>query len=454
MEKMNEKRVRILKEGTAGEGPVAFWMSRDQRAEDNWGLIFAKRQAEERGVALVVVFCLVDDFLGAALRHYDFMLKGLKETAADLLKKNIPFFLLRGQPGEAIPAFCEEHGVGTLVTDFDPLRIKRAWKKEVAERIAVPFYEVDAHNIVPCWLASVKEEYGAYTIRPKLHRQLGEFLEDFPRLKKHSIAWSGKVPAIDWNAVLAGLKVDRTVEAVDWLEPGMKAGKKMLARFIDEKLAEYNTARNDPTVDGLSNLSPYLHFGQISPQRVAWEIQNCKATLAVKEVFLDQLITWRELSDNFCFYNENYDNTGCFANWAKETLDRHRKDRRVPAYDFDTLEKAETHDELWNAAQLEMVRRGKMHGYMRMYWAKKILEWTASPEEAVRTAIYLNDKYEIDGRDPNGYANIAWSIGGVHDHGWRERPIFGKIRYMSYNGAKSKFDIEAYIGRYGHTTAE
>lgn len=172
---------------------------------------------------------------------------------------------------------------------------------------------------------------------------------------------------------------------------------------------------------------------------------KCNANDEAKRAFLEELIIRRELSDNFCFYNEDYDNFKGFPEWAKKTLQKHKNDKREYLYSAIEFERALTHDELWNAAQMEIVRKGKMHGYMRMYWAKKILEWSESPEKAMEIAIYLNDRYGLDGRDPNGYTGIAWSIGGVHDRAWNERKIFGKIRYMSHGGCKSKFDVEKYI---------
>ena len=200
--------------------------------------------------------------------------------------------------------------------------------------------------------------------------------------------------------------------------------------------------RNNPNLDGQSNLSPYLHFGQIAASRVALEVIK---SMKDAGAFLEELIVRRELSDNFCYYNQNYDNLQGFPAWARSTLEEHSRDRREYLYTVEELERGSTHDDLWNAAQLEMVQRGKMHGYMRMYWAKKILEWTESPAEALRAAIYLNDRYELDGRDPNGYVGAAWSIGGVHDRAWKERAIYGKVRYMSYNGSKRKFDVPGYI---------
>lgn len=452
---VDPKRVRVLAEGrgpgreagrTAGRttGPVVYWMSRDQRAADNWSLLYAQERALARHAPLTVVFCLASGFLGATLRQYDFMFRGLRETAAALAGKGIPFFLVRGDPGAAIPRFVRRHGAAELVTDFDPLKVKRAWKETVAERVAIRFTEVDARNIVPCWLASPKQEFGAYTIRPKIRGALPEFLVDFPALRKHPVRWKGPVPGIEWERAARSVRCDRAVAPVAGIRPGEKAAKAALVSFLGRKLASYDAARNDPSLDGQSGLSPYLHFGQLSAQRVALEARSA-ARSASREAFLEELVVRRELSDNFCLYNRRYDSVEGFPAWAKKTLDEHRKDRREYTYTAATLDRGRTHDDLWNAAQLEMVKAGKMHGYMRMYWAKKILEWSATPEAAMRTAISLNDRYELDGRDPNGYAGIAWSIGGVHDRAWFPRPVYGTIRYMSYNGCRSKFDVDAYI---------
>ena len=218
--------------------------------------------------------------------------------------------------------------------------------------------------------------------------------------------------------------------------------------FIAERLESYNTLRNDPTKNALSNLSPYLHFGQISAQRVVLEVEKAKSDPESKKAFLDEILVWKEIADNFCYYNPGYDRFESFPDWAKKSLNAHRHDRRTYIYTLEEFEAGKTHDPLWNASQMELLRTGKMHGYMRMYWAKKILEWSESPEKALEIAICLNDRYELDGRDPNGYAGIAWSIGGVHDRAWREREVIGKIRYMSYEGCKRKFDVKLYIAKY------
>ena len=444
---VNPKRIRLLKDGARTEGPVAYWMSRDQRVRDNWALLFAQELALLQRKPLMVLFCLVPGFLNATMRQYVFMLKGLEEVARSLGTKNIPFYLGAGTPGQAVPEVIHRYDISTLITDFDPLKIKRRWKDRVAERITIPFFEVDAHNIVPCWTASPKQDFAARTFRPKIGGNLYEFLEDFLPLKKHPHRFNGKIPAIPWQTIGKDFKSDRTVSKATWLKPGEKIAHSALRAFITKKLNSYNDERNDPTRDGQSNLSPYLHFGHIAAQRVALEVKKSSITGASRESYLEELIVRRELSDNFCFYNDKYDTIEGFPSWARKTLLEHASDERVFLYSLDQFENAETHDDLWNAAQMEMVKRGKMHGYMRMYWAKKILEWSKTPEEALHTVLYLNDRYELDGRDPNGYVGCAWSIGGVHDRAWFQRPIFGKIRYMSYNGCKSKFNVTAYINR-------
>jgi deoxyribodipyrimidine photo-lyase len=443
---INSKRVRVLRDGVPKGGPAALWMSRDQRVRDNWALLFAQNLAMKQHVPLCVIFCLAPDFLGATTRQYRFMLRGLREIEGSLVKKKIPFFLLTGHPERAIPKFVSDYKVSALVKDFDPLRIKKKWTSDVLRKIDIPAYEVDAHNIIPCWIASQKQEFGAYTLRPKISRLLPEFLDTYPRVAKHAVPWPGAFPQTDWDSSFLILRVEDIPDPA-WIEPGERAAHGQLSDFILRKLSSYPVQRNDPVADGQSNLSPYMHFGQISAQRIALEVSGAPVSKNAREAYLEELIIRRELADNFCFYNPYYDTVEGFPEWAKKTLHAHRKDRRNYLYTTDEFESALTHDDLWNAAQMELTITGKMHGYMRMYWAKKILEWTVSPEKAMETAIYLNDKYELDGRDPNGYAGIAWSIGGVHDRAWGERPVFGKIRYMSYQGCRSKFNVQKYIAQ-------
>jgi deoxyribodipyrimidine photo-lyase len=444
---INEKRIRLLQKGIETNGPVVYWMSRDQRVHDNWALLFAQQLAIEKKKSLVVVFNLVPDFLEATIRQYGFMLKGLQEVEKELSKYNIPFFLTRGKPEEELPKILKNINASILVSDFDALKIKRIWKRDVAKQISIPFYEVDTHNIVPCLHVSDKLEFAAYTLRPKIHKALIEFMDEFPKLKKIGKS-EISFDRIDWKIIQNSLKINLDVKEVDWIKPGETSALKSLENFLKNKFDKYNDLRNDPTKDGQSNLSPYLHFGQISAQRIALETERLNGNKESAKFFLEELIVRRELADNFCYFNKNYDSFDGFHDWAKTSLNEHRKDEREFVYTLKQFEQAKTHEDLWNAAQMEMATTGKMHGYMRMYWAKKILEWTKSPEDALKIAIYLNDKYELDGRDPNGYTGIAWSIGGIHDRPWFERPVYGKIRYMNRNGAEKKFDIKAYIGKY------
>ncbi len=444
---VNEKRIRLLQKGAECKGPIIYWMSRDQRVHDNWALLYAQQLALEKKLPLAVVFNLLPNFLEATIRQYGFMLKGLEELQGELSRYNIPFFLLNGKPEEEIPKFIKKTNASVLVSDFDPLRIKRIWRRDVAKKIQIPFYEVDAHNIVPCLSVSDKLEFAAFTIRPKINKSLIEFMDEFPpltKLKKSELS-SDK---IDWEKINKSLKIDFSVNEVDWIKPGETAAHECLNNFLKDKFKNYHQLRNDPTKDGQSNLSPYLHFGQISAQRVALETQRFNGSKESEKSFLEELIIRRELSDNFCYFNPKYDSFEGFPEWAKTSLNEHRKDEREFVYSHEEFEQAKTHEDLWNAAQRELLSTGKLHGYMRMYWAKKILEWSSSPEEALKIAIYLNDKYELDGRDPNGYAGCAWSVGGVHDRPWFERPVYGKIRYMNRNGAKNKFDIDTYIRKY------
>lgn len=369
-------------------------MQRDQRVKDNWALLYAQKEAISRNESLQVVFCVLPEFLEATFRHYDFLIKGLQEVEKELSSLNIELTLLLGAPNIEIPKFIEQQGASLLVTDFNPIKIVTNWKDKVAKSIYIQFEEVDAHNIVPVWEASPKLEFAAHTIRKKINGRLDEYLTPFPSVKK--IRNKQRKKQTDWKAVFDSLNVDSSVGRVKWILSGTKEGLKMLSNFIKNKLPAYEKARNDPNAGVVSNLSPYLLFGQISAQRAAIEVQKSSTDKTSKDAYLEELIVRRELSDNFCFYNDNYASFAGFPDWAKKTLNEHRKDKREYTYKQDDFENARTHDKLWNSAQIEMVRDGKMHVFMRMYWAKKIFEWTETPEEALETGIYLNDKYELD----------------------------------------------------------
>lgn len=463
------ERVRQVGSGDAvGTGPVVYAMNRDCRLHDNWAYLYARMRAEEAKRPLVVVYNLAPGFLGGGLRAHLFKLAGLREVEAHAKVLSTPFFIV---PADGVASFVEEYDAHSLVTDFSPLRLQQTWLKDTAMRVRCPVYEVDAHNIIPAWVVSEKLEFAARTIRPKIHRHIASYLEEFPGLRAHAIPFTGTVPEIDWSTREKGPDAGLGVAPASWVVPGYAAGMKALSTFVTERLHRYGEARNDPNMHGQSGLSPYFHYGHISPQRAALEAlkdvahkHESPGDVAARVMdarkngsgekgnsiaaFLEELIVRRELSDNFCLYNPHYDSVEGFASWATTTLNAHRADERAYVYTYEEFEGARTHDDLWNAAQRELIRTGKMHGYLRMYWAKKILEWTATPEDAMAITIRLNDTYELDGRDPNGYAGIAWSIGGVHDRPWFTRPIFGTVRYMARSGCEKKFDVPEYIARF------
>ncbi len=462
----DQRRARVLRPGEQGNGPVVYVMGRDFRAHDNWALLYAAEKARMAKVPLGVLVHFGTNFIATSERQHHFLTGGLKELSAELKDLNIPLFVTSGDWKKEVAEFVAVHGVGLLVTDFSPLHEMRRWWDEVSQGVDIPVHEVDAHNIIPCWIASQKEEFAAHTFRPKVRQLYQEFSGAIPKTVSHPHDWGGSKRAlrpreygkagcgtIDWASVEKLRTYEAEVPPVVWCKPGPKAGAAMLRQFITERLSSYHTERNDPTKRSISDLSPYIRFGHLSVQRIAHEIEKVRRDQDAKAAFLEELIVRRELAENFCLYNPSYD---CFAglkDWAKETLDAHREDAREYLYTPEQFERALTHDPLWNAAQLEMVKTGKMHGYLRMYWAKKILEWTKSPEEAIEIAITLNDRYELDGRDPNGYVGVLWSIGGLHDRAWSNRPVFGKIRYMNYNGCKRKFDVKAYIEKHTGSTA-
>lgn len=432
------RRVKNLHTKTSdkrGES-VVYWMSRDQRLENNWALYYAYEKAQELSLPLQIIFIQQEKFLNVENRIMDFMKINLYQMWDRSWMMGIPFHFAFGEPAQAIKSFYGKHIPELIVADYSPLRIKSDWLKDLVEKVDTNIVEVDAHNIFPVEAISPKQEYAARTIRPKIHSQLKDIVELPPVIPPNMTPIPR--PLIMYEAPP---------------DPGLivKSGRdeaiKTLRSFINERLEFYDNYRNDPTKYFLSDLSPYLHFGQIYAGEVYNAVQESSAHQQAKDVFVEELVIRRELAENYCHYNKLYDSFSGFPEWARKTLDEHRNDRREFTYELEELENANTHDPAWNAAQKEMMKTGKMHGYMRMYWGKKILEWSDSPENALRHAIYLNDKYSIDGRDPNGYVGIAWCIGGVHDRPWFERAIFGKIRYMAYSGLERRFKVNEYIER-------
>jgi deoxyribodipyrimidine photo-lyase len=336
-----------------------------------------------------------------------------------------------------------------VVTDRGYLRLQRKWRTELATHLDCPFIQVETDAIVPVEFASPKAEYAAATLRPKLGRVLLRFLVPVePRqpavpplpLEEDTIELN------DLNAVLKNLAVDSTVGPVSAFQGGGSEAERRLQMFLDEQLDRYADLRNDPTMQVSSRLSPYLHFGQMSPLEIALRARDRGGRGA--DAFLEELIIRRELSLNFVHYNPAYDSLAGLPQWSRDTLAKHQSDARPYRYDLSTLEQGATHDPYWNAAQLEMVRTGSMHNYMRMYWGKKLLEWSPTPAEAFERALYLNNRWQLDGRDANSYAGVAWCF-GMHDRPWRERSVFGKVRYMNAAGLERKFAIREYATLYG-----
>ncbi|MFO7733003.1 MAG: deoxyribodipyrimidine photo-lyase [Candidatus Aminicenantes bacterium] len=437
-------RVRALNDGKILDREfVVYWMQAAQRAEANHALEFAVGQANALRKPLAALFGLTDSYPEANERHYAFMLEGLKETQASLRERGIPMVVRRGEPDAAVSELGRRACL--VVTDDGYVRIERKWRQAASAALPCALVQVDTNTVVPVPAASTKEEYAAATLRPKVHRLLDGFLKPCPRVPMRKE--SDRPPLESWDIddtpkALARLDLDRSVAGVAGLRGGASEAARKLRRFVREGLEAYAEARNDPTLDGQSGLSPYLHFGQISPLAVALAVK--KGPRYGQAAFLEELIVRRELSLNFVLYNRAYDRFEGLPDWCRSTLLEHENDPREFVYTRSQFERGATHDPYWNAAQKEMVLTGKMHGYMRMYWGKKILEWSASPRDAFRTALLLNNKYELDGRDANGFSGVAWCF-GKHDRPWARRPVYGTIRTMTAGGLRRKFDADAYV---------
>jgi deoxyribodipyrimidine photo-lyase len=440
-------RVRVRRKGASDSGGtcVVYWMQRSQRGVDNPALDVAVEAANALGKPVVAFFAPVPFYPNANLRAYRFLVEGIPDIATALAKRNVGF-VLRRYPDHSLLKFCEEVKPALVVGDENPMREPERWRQIAAQKLRIPLWTVDSDVIVPSRLIE-KEQYAAFHIRKKLEAQLDRFLVR-PANPRAKVTWKkpAKVDALapDFD-VTKDWQLDRSVVPSNDFKGGTKEAMRLLAEFVEKKLKRYARDRNHPELDGTSRLSPYLHFGHISPLTVALAVQKSAAPKADKESFINELLVWRELAINFVTCNPNYDNFESGENWAHRTLAGHARDPRPYLYSEKQLENAETHDPLWNAAQMQMVNTGWMHNYMRMYWGKKILEWSRTPAEAYRIAVTLNDKYELDGRDPNGYAGVAWSIVGKFDRPWFERPIFGLIRYMSGESTGKKFDSRRYI---------
>ena len=438
---LNDKETR---DGTY----VLYWMQASQRADDNHALAYAIDQANLLRRPVVVAFGLMEDYPDANERHFAFMLQGLAETAAVLAERGIQFVLRRGPPelviGDLARAAC------LVVTDRGYLHHQRRWRRNVARHAPCRVVQVETDVLVPVELASGVEEYAARTIRPKLQRHWSRFLVELecPTVGKDSLDLRlGGIPAERIGKLLPRLSIDRRTRPVAGCVGGCSAAQETLAAFCRERLRDYAALRSDPAPDVQSHLSAYLHFGQVSPLRIALRVRQARGVRREnKDAFLEELLVRRELCMNFALHNELYDDYEGLPDWAQAALRRHRGDKREYVYSLEELENSWTHDAYFNAAMTEMRVTGRMHSYMRMYWGKKIIEWARTPRIAFRWMLALNNKHFLDGRDPVSYGNVAWCF-GKHDRPWGERPVFGTIRYMSAAGLERKFDIDAYVRR-------
>jgi deoxyribodipyrimidine photo-lyase len=440
------RKVPPLREGKC----VVYWMQRAQRGIDNPAVDLAIEIGNELDLPVLVFFSAISNFPHANLRHYAFLNQGLTDIEEDLAERNVSF-VVRRPPNNSLEKLLAEVGAAIVIGDENPCREPERWRRVLAKRLTLPFWTVDADVVVPSALFP-KHQYMLHIMRPKLLAEMPKYLAPTPRTKAKR-TWKRPHGFESFNVtddVTAGWRdFDRSVKPVDSFTGGTRAALKRLKHFVGHGLADYAKQRNHPETDGTSQLSSWLHFGHISPVTIALaceeSVREGNATAAARDAYFNELIGWREISVNFVKYVPNYDSIEGAPEWAQVTLRDHAGDKRDPVYTLEQMEQAETYDELWNAAQMQMVKTGWMHNYLRMYWAKKILEWAPNPALAWEWAVILNDKYELDGRDPNGYQGIAWAMGGVHDRPWFDRPIFGTVRYMSGASTGKKFDSKRYI---------
>ncbi len=430
---------------------ILYWVHSSQRSNFNPSLDYSIELANSHKKPILAFFGLTETYPEANERHYKFMLEGLKELKSNLEKRNIPFFMIRGNPCDICQKLAAN--ASAVVVDKAYLRIEKEWNNKLTNSLNCALYEVENNLVVPVEISSDKEEYSAATLRRKITPLLNRYLVDVQYKKlaipSNNITIEGLelLTLEDPFKLAKQLNIDHSVPSIDWIKGGESEARKMLESFILKKLETYSEKRSDPGLDWTSHMSPYLHFGHISPIEIAIFVMGAKNKGNEKSIdaYLEELIVRRELAFNFVYYNENYDRyQGMTSSWAIESLKKHKPDKREHLYSLNQLENAQTEDDYWNAAQMELLKNGKMHSYMRMYWCKKIIEWSPSPESAYDRSIYLNNKYSIDGRDPNSFAGVAWCF-GKHDRAWKEREIFGKLRYMGYEGLKKKFHMAEYV---------
>ncbi|MGB6037765.1 MAG: deoxyribodipyrimidine photo-lyase [Cryomorphaceae bacterium] len=425
---------------------VLYWMQRSQRAEWNMALEYAIEMGKKLDKGVVVCFGLMEDYPEATERHYAFMLEGLSEAAEKLKQRNIAFVLRIGHPVDVARELAGDACL--VICDQGYLRHMRKWRSELADKLELPLIQVEDNAVVPVETASEKEEYAARTIRKKIHQNLSQFGEEVHPLKVAESTLQLRITSenvSEMDDLLKKLNPTKDPRRVDTFKGGTKEAKRHFRHWLSEGYHHYDKDRNEPHLENVSHMSPYLHFGQISP---LWLFDQMKSKRGEnKESYLEELTVRRELAINFVWFNKDYDSLKAIPEWAQETLETHKSDQREKVYTMGEMENAETHDPYWNKAMQTMKDRGYLHNHMRMYWGKQILLYTNTPQYAHKVVTELNNKYFLDGRDPNSYANIAWLFGN-HDRGWTEREVFGKVRSMTKSGLERKIDTEAYLSKF------
>jgi deoxyribodipyrimidine photo-lyase len=452
---MHDARIQRLNDRSVRDGRyVLYWMQASQRAEFNPALEYAIRRADEINLGVVVGFGLMAGYPDANARHFAFMLEGLAEVADSLRRRGIKFVVRTGRPDEVALALAGDAAL--VVCDRGYLRHQRQWRRRVADQADCQVVQVEGDVVVPVETTSGKAEYAARTIRPKIHRHWSDFLQEIaasePQQSTLRLSLKEELDPGDPVALLKTLGVDREVAPVARFRGGTAEAREHLEHFLRNRLDGYDKGRSEPAEAHVSELSPYLHFGQISPVEVALKARAAKSPgEADKAAFLEEMIVRRELACNFVQFTDNYDDYACLPSWARKTLAEHADDPRPQRYSRAQVATGKTDDRYWNAAMQEMRETGYMHNTMRMYWGKKIIEWCNTLEDAWRTALYLNNRYFLDGRDPSSYANVGWLF-GLHDRPWQEREVFGKVRITTAGGLDRKYDMARYVERVGQLT--
>ncbi|MCJ2059578.1 deoxyribodipyrimidine photo-lyase [Methylobacterium sp. J-048] len=446
------ERIRVLNDVEPRKDGryVLYLLQQANRAQFNPALEFAIEEANRLDLPVVACFGLLDGKSGfpeANARHYAFLLQGLADAKAGLEKRGIGFVMRKCAPAKIAIDLAE--AAALLVLDRGYLAIQKGWYREIAKAVTTRIVQVEGDVVVPVETASNKHEFAARTLRPKLNRLWDPFIADLkPRKLKHAAKAAtpeGEIDVSDPEAVLAGMSLDRVVGPVKRFIGGETEARKRLKAFLKDGFEGYGNGRNRPEAAAASHMSPFLHFGQISPVEIALAVRAAKAgDDDDRGAYLEELIVRRELAMNHVFYTAGYDDYDkAVPDWARKTLAEQADDKRPHAYSEEQLAAGETHDLYWNAAMREMRETGYMHNQLRMYWGKKILEWSPSPKEGFARTLRLNNRYFLDGRDANSFTNVAW-VYGLHDRPWQRRPIFGTVRYQSENSLK-KFDAKGYV---------